>query len=115
MRRRHCRNARNRKLEYCFSKVDALDFLTRVQTVLGSCVDAETYRAVMDWMVGVYGDWKEHRVQRMLSLVTMFWEDVMVGQRIGGASMKKVDSIFGFRETAICMFLDAHYVLKNLK
>jgi hypothetical protein len=93
-----------RLLDYSFTEHEARTFLREVQRVRGCRLPAAMYWSVRRFLQGDYGNWKESRVERMKHRVSDFWVNVMVRFRIGNASMEKVDSIYTFRETAICMF-----------
>ena len=79
--------------------------------VPGGRIESDMYWSVFHYMVGDYGSWSSGRVENMLNMTTVFWEDVMVGLRIGHYTLDKVDSIKTFRETAICEFMNAAHVL----
>mgnify|MGYP004220238171 CR=1 FL=1 len=79
--------------------------------VPGGRIESDMYWSVFHYMVGDYGGWSKSRVERMLHMTTVFWEDVMVGQRIGHATSDRIDCIKTFRETAICEFMNAAHIL----
>lgn len=96
-----------RLLDYRFSVSEARAYLREVQRVIGHRLPSSTYWSVRRFLQGDYGHWSEHRVASMKLRVAHFWTTVMVDRRVGNASPAKVDSIFDFRETAVCMFRDA--------